>query len=437
MNNIVSLSEYSSIAFKSDTLVHLNTNFFIKFDGYLKKSYKVPPFTFSFSHLIAKQYVGIVSFEGHQFEVLPKMLSPGGTNREQIYRNLLAMLSVSQALKITLTETQNLQFTRGFLEIYIKLFAEITEREITLRPHRRYITKAENLNYVKGRFVFQEHLKRNLIHRERSFCEFDDFSEDNELNRFIKYVTTLLLKCTRVETSFNKLKIIEMCLSDVSYHIFDAHRAEKISLDRFNSNYLTCLNLGKLIIQNSSPQPLVGNRSNPGILFDMNKLFEEFIFKILADYSQMYKFTISAQTSEKLAKSFKDAKDQASVSNKAFNVKSDIVITLPDETVIIIDTKYKILEAVDKPSLGIENGDIYQILSYADIFGKWGNKVVPVLLFPQPDCHAVPITRIYKTSGRSFLVMTAPLHTDLSEPHDRKALAKSLLDRILERIEEF
>jgi len=54
-----------------------------------------------------------------------------------------------------------------------------------------------------------------------------------------------------------------------------------------------------------------------------------------------------------------------SFSQRVFNLRQDIFIKDLDDNILILDTKYKVFDTRDKPKFGINQGDMYQMASYA------------------------------------------------------------------------
>ena len=113
-------------------------------------------------------------------------------------------------------------------------------------------------------------------------------SENNELNKLLKYVARSLFKRTTVGATLAKLKTIEMYLSDVTYEEFSGSRASAIKLNRLNNNYSAALKIAQLFVRGFGIQSRVGHDENFGILFDMNRLFEEFITVTCAHFAPRF-----------------------------------------------------------------------------------------------------------------------------------------------------
>ncbi|RNE55166.1 hypothetical protein EEJ27_04995 [Campylobacter jejuni] len=70
---------------------------------------------------------------------------------------------------------------------------------------RSYLSCEENRAFLKGKLLFNEHIKRNLIHKERFFTSNDEFVLDIAPNRLIKSTLNFL----KSKTSLNKFRLIK------------------------------------------------------------------------------------------------------------------------------------------------------------------------------------------------------------------------------------
>ncbi len=111
----------------------------------------------------------------------------------------------------------------------------------------------------------------------------------------------------------------------------------------------------------------VQTRQSFTLVWDMNKLFEEFVYETLKRRSNI---AVSAQKGRRLLKN---------VNNKIRNTYVDILITNPER--IVIDTKYKELKTVKD----FENKDVFQVVTYCMIHNT--NKAV--LIYPQVDNNKI------------------------------------------------
>ena len=166
------------------------------------------------------------------------------------------------------------------------------------------------------------------------------------------------LKNSNLSDRINKLMFE---FEDVDKIKVTSNHFEKIIVNRKTQPYLKAINIAKMLILNYSPNISSGNENMLTLLFDMNKLWEEYIYRILQkNKPQGYK--VSYQNSDKFWENKK--------------IKPDIVITDSNGENFVIDTKWKLIYS-NKPS----DDDLKQMFVYNL---HWKSKR-SMLLYPQID----------------------------------------------------
>ena len=153
--------------------------------------------------------------------------------------------------------------------------------------------------------------------------------------------------------------------SDIELVRFDKFKANKIKLSRNQELFKKPFMLAKMFIENAIIDLTNTKIENIILLWDMNKLFEEFVFELLKRNESDWKFT--AQKGKYL---FKNNNDKPRMTNV------DIIAKKGEEKVII-DTKYKKFETLDD----VANSDIYQVTAYCLLHGAGKG----ILLYPKWD----------------------------------------------------
>ena len=99
------------------------------------------------------------------------------------------------------------------------------------------------------------------------------------------------------------------------------------------------------------------------LLFEMNKLFEEFVGRSLARALAGSGFEVRLQGPRGHALA-----DLQTGQNR-FATKPDITIAKQGVPVLVIDTKWKRLKgAIDDPKYGVGQADVYQMMAYAHVY---------------------------------------------------------------------
>ena len=362
----------------------------------------------------AASYVGVIKIGRLVIEILPKIGKDESVSSSTL--NLLYMLSFTKKLSVKALDIAPLtKKGNELLEVLISFFATNLLRTIERNPCKQYIAMENNITFLRGKIQFGEHLRRNSIVKSRFYTQFDEFSEDNSLNRALKYTTYLLANVCSNSRTLKKLEQILSLLTEVSFRVISLHDLEKIKLTRLNQEYEPLLNLCKLFISKSSVELSVGKISVFSLLFDMNQLFEEFVGEFIRkEFATCYE-SIRLQNPLRYLVRERYVNDQKTGSK--FQLRPDIVLykRIEDKTPrLIVDTKYKLLAELDgRESVG--QSDMYQMYAYCQkyacpncilLYPKWGasEEIIDYYIDDAATVHirTIDLNRDLRTERREF-----------------------------------
>ena len=179
--------------------------------------------------------------------------------------------------------------------------------------------------------MFSQNIRKNLVHKEKFYCEHQVYDKNHLIHQIL--LKGLLVLSDLVSSKLNdKVKRLLYIFGEYSTLEVNAKTFEKLKLDRKSNPYQRSLDIAKMLILNYSPNLNSGNQQMLTLLFDMNKLWEEYIFRIL--YKNYTELDIAPQNSQLFWENKK--------------IRPDIVITKGKEK-FVIDTKWKIINN-DSPS---------------------------------------------------------------------------------------
>ncbi len=320
----------------------------------------------------ANSWVGVVKYKNLQFEILPKLISENANNdenfldeeRNNILKNLIYMLSFTKKLNIKTSQNTELSKSKNpFLEILIKEYVNSLIDCLKRLTPKKYIREEDNLNYLRGKIKFSENIRYNCVNQAKFYCEFDEFSENNVLNQLFLFVSTCLYNVSNDSHNKKNLKLIIDYYSDIQFVRFDKFKVAKIRLSRNQELFKKPFDLAKMFVEQSSVDLSKNKFENITLVWDMNKLFEEFIYEIMRKTIEGW--DLKSQEGKRLLKNNDSSTRHTFV---------DIFATTDKENVII-DTKYKRLNSADDFS----NADVYQVSTYCLLHGS--NKAI--LLYPR------------------------------------------------------
>lgn len=328
--------------------------------------------------ITASNFVGVIQVEnGAQVEILPKIsLSEVDENFSQtkkIFCQMLRCLKDFEGRAISDAELQTGHM--NLYEIFIHMYISAVDGLIKEGLRSSYISVEENRNAFKGKLMVNKQIYHNLIHRERFFMNYDEYSLNRPANRIIK---ATLQKLKRVSHSFDNVREISRllgCFAEIEASTnYDAD-FKHVKMDRTTKKYIPLMRWSKVFLKGKSFTAFSGKVHGRAILFPMEKVFESFVAKRMKEQYEPLGCQVSAQ----------DEAYYLFDEPKLFRLRPDIVISCHDQRQIILDTKWKRL----KPNVRnyeISQADMYQMYAYAHKYQKKDQELPEVwVLYPLND----------------------------------------------------
>lgn len=301
-------------------------------------------FTIVHKGILFNSYVGVIQIGVLTIEILPKADKNDNIDKGTWQSILLQMLKVCKHINIDNVSEANLKKKyNSILDIYFEMY--LNEIEILIKKGliKKYRRVKSNQLALKGKLVFTHNIQKNLIHKERFYCEHQVYDK-NHLIHQILFKGLFILKDLLNNEFKDKLNRLLFQFQDYKEVDINKSHFEKVILNRNSVDYGRAIEIAKMIILNYSPNLNSGNDNMLTLLFDMNKLWEEYIYRIL----QKHKPT-GYQVSFQNKTDFWETK----------TIRPDIVIVSDTGEKFIIDTKWKIIDA-KKPS----DDDLKQMFTY-------------------------------------------------------------------------
>lgn len=306
-------------------------------------------FKLDWKTLKARQYCGILNFNDQDFYILPKIANHNDEKNLNIFIYMLMYAYNVKLLNENTSFSENLK-SNNILEVFVQMFANGLLQELKKGLYKEYLTKQDNLPVLKGKYLINENLKYNFI-KNKIYCEYDEFSENNSLNQFFLYAIKYLQKFVNDK---KLLKQCELIFDEVEYKSVDINKLN-IHFDRLNLRFKTSFEIALLLLRQSIPL-FNQDKKSFAFLFDMNVLFEKFIARMVKELDN-------------------NAKIQNQDNFGDLTLKPDIIIKSKN---LIIDCKYKIL----KENKTSSRNDRYQMYVYGNNF-KLEMNFRTILLYPK------------------------------------------------------
>lgn len=309
----------------------------------------VPVFTPGNRCLIAQHWVGVIDLPDFSVEILPKIA--GFHSNDELRRILVRMLLISDQNPSTKKLPGTVAADKDSLvEVLIDAFLNRLDTYVKTGLLRSYEKVEKNINLVKGRILFNKQFSRFALSPTKFYCRYSRYIQDNPMNQFFK---TCLLEMKSVSRNKENRQAISRCLAffeDISAMAVQKAISTSFAFNSTNAIAKEPYSYGALFLKHYSTTLNSGITSVNVLLFDMNKLFELFIFKVArqafghrVQYQSTGHYLVESNTTKK----------------HYINLRPDLMLKLESGKSVVIDTKWKI------PTSFAKENDVYQMNAYS------------------------------------------------------------------------
>lgn len=360
-------------------------------------------------------HCGVISLGDLSIEILPKIYGVEAEDRGSSRNALVRMLSKARRLKLHEVGPAGISpQKRSLLDIFILHFCERLRIQLTRGMIRKYIKREKNLNVLRGKLRIDQQLRRNLVHQERLFCQYDELSVDNAYNQILKYVLGVLLKAATGNRALREVSELRTRFEPITDSVADISTLDSLSFDRLTERYEPIFDQCRYFLEGLYPDVVAGKKNCLSLLFDMNRLFEAYVASELRKHAGIQHLRVREQGPRNYFARLKNS-DQP-----VFSMKPDIsFVDQKNQVVMIADTKWKMLDEREK-NLEISQADMYQMGSYAS---RYGVKCL-ALLYPMQEKLTEPV---YMTlEGTEVTLLVQPVDISDHSPALARAILSSL-----------
>lgn len=351
------------------------------------------------------QYVGAVQVGSLTIEILPKTDRHAPIGHTVAQSVLLDMLRACRILQPKPGDTGYLRTRPGtLLDVHLEEFLTQVEQLLPRGLVRTYRTAGRNRPALKGPIHFPQHLQHNLTRRDRFFTRQQEFSYDHPYNRLLRQALVLLARLPLRSALQGKTMRLLRHFPELPPPV-QLPEPRQLHFDRQTKAYESPLQLALLLLQHRQPDVRSGRLPILTLLFDMNALFEEFIFRQLhraADEQMVVR--------RQVRRAFWEQR----------HLQPDILLEFGDER-IILDTKWKLLQ---RASPDME--DLRQMFVYNQFFDAKRS----ILVYPQAlglqDLPPTPFALPDSTEAHCQIVFVELVTNERLNPQ----LGKELLQKI-------
>ncbi len=325
-----------------------------------------------------RSYVGVIQVGNLTIEILPKAdKSPeSSTQKQKWQRALVDMLLQSGFIRLATISDARLRLrAASLLDIFFESFLTEVEDLLHRGLVRKYRQTRGNVPALKGRILFQQHISRNLVHREQFFTEHVFYDRNNPFNQILRVALDVLSRVSATPHLAAAARRLLLCFQDVDDIVVSERTFTRMTHTRNTERYRRALQLARLIILNYSPDVRGGREDVLAILFNMNSLFERFV------YAQL-KRAESRQSLPSIRFKAQTHRGFWAADGMRKSIRPDILAQISGSLGcerIVLDTKWKI-PADGRPA----DSDLHQMHSYNIQFGARRS----LLLYPRVSARS-------------------------------------------------
>lgn len=423
MNKLIRVYEHEKLHTSENGFTRSHYNSLIAFGE--QHGYKY--FNIGRNSVKFKSYVGIIQVGKLIVEILPKTDKADETSesKESCHNLLLTMLERSGLVTINHQEKASQKLKKqNLLELFFLQFIKEAEELIHNGLKKQYRKEKKNRTALKGKLLFTENLRKNMVHKERFYTSAETYDRDNIYNHIIKKALKIICEVTPNKTIKSDASNLLLHIEDLKDLNITEKQLERIKYNRHTERYRIAVELARLIILQMMPDLTGGKNSVIALLFDMNRLFELFITRELQKTFKEYSVLAQKPQRYLLRKGPEDDK------NFSFMMKPDITMQKNRKTISILDVKWKLLDPEDKKK-GVSQSDLYQLYTYAN---EYECESV-VLIYPKWKVGQLDKEEfIFRGCNKKITVVSVPLDDILDVKKFREFLLLNCKLPINERI---
>ena len=309
--------------------------------------------------ITVKNYVGLIQMkDGFQVQILPKISfgeeeDSGNARTKRIFLRMLRSMKdfPSKIFNDASLKVDQMNLYEIFINMYLQEVRHLVKRGIK----SAYVSQEDNLRYYKGKLLVGQHLRANLVHKERFYVGYEEFLSNSPENRLVKSTLEKLQKITSSAENSKEIRQLltafELVESSTNYQ----KDFSKVVIDRNTKDYEMLMQWSKVFLMNKSFTTFSGSTTSRALLFPMESVYESYVSQQMKKVFRPDGWDISTQ--DKGHYLFMNPR-------KKFALRPDIVLTKDDHTVIM-DTKWKNLINNEKKNYGISQSDMYQMYAYS------------------------------------------------------------------------
>ncbi|MGJ0485375.1 MAG: McrC family protein [Methylomicrobium sp.] len=327
-------------------------------------------------------------------EILPKRTE--ASNEAASRALLIKMLKTALDLPARTTDKTDIQtYRRPLLEWVMKEFVLALDHLLKRGLRFDYRRVEEEQRYLRGRLDMNKQLRQppgrahifNICH--------DLFLADRPENRLLKSALMRVCGLTQEADTWRLSHELAGLLAEISPSQNTAADFRQWRSDRLMAHYQPVRPWCELVLGQQMPLAMRGKTHGISLLFPMEKLFERYVeVKLRKQLPASY--SLKAQSASQSLCTHQD--------KSLFQLRPDLLIQCRQETVLVLDTKWKLLSAADTENkYGLSQSDFYQMFAYGHNYLSGEGDMI--LIYPKTEKFSATL-QAFKFSEKLCLWVT-------------------------------
>lgn len=284
--------------------------------------------------------VGVARIGNLQLTVRPKI----GIDR------LIFLMGYAQSPSFWRDTDVDLDPEQDLFSAVADAFARLATRALDQGLLHGYRTTDDTLPVLRGRMREAEQISRRYGLMVPLEVRYDEFTVDVAENQLLLAAVHRLLRLPRISVQARKTLLrLRLQLADVSL-LPRGQELPRWQPSRLNIRYQPALRFAELVLAANSFEQRVGSLAVTGFVFDMWRIFEDFVCVALSEAMGAY----GGRSELQHRAHFDEARD--------VSMRPDYVWSTGGGVRVVADAKYK----AQKPA-GFPQADLYQLLAYCTV----------------------------------------------------------------------
>ncbi|MDB9721658.1 McrC family protein [Nitrosopumilus sp.] len=305
----------------------------------------------------AESKIGVAQFTNFSVIINPKF-----TN----IQNLVKLINYAWDVEVELIPESEIKFKNEnnmLVEIIISSFLHHCKNLIMQGLYKSYVLHQDtSMPCLRGKLLLVQQLQNDATLNAKFACEYDELEYNNLENQILLYCLYQCRDLTNFDSKKNEFNsMIQQMEQFVEYKKISMDHFKQLNYTRLNQYYEKTHDLCKIIIQNMGISDFYKQETSfvNSFFIDMNKIFEKFFFKLIAENHPLTsnKPKSSLSWKSKLGEKKSNEPDGFIYEENGVDVK------------YILDTKYKDSVSADGTN-NIKREDLRQMLDYMSHQGK-------------------------------------------------------------------